>query len=89
MDMSQAFISKVTERLPTATIVFDPSHVIKLANKAVDEARRAAARRLEAEQTRPVVADEVGLDRTRRARLDGGRCEEGQRGAGREAECAL
>ena len=46
MDMSQAFISKITERLPNATIVFDPFHVIKLANKAVDEVRRAQVRAL-------------------------------------------
>jgi len=41
MDMSQAYISKITERLPHSTIVFDPFHVIKLANNAVDEVRRA------------------------------------------------
>lgn len=46
MDMSQAYIRKVTERLPNATIVFDPFHVIKLANDAVDEVRRAQVRAL-------------------------------------------
>lgn len=46
MDMSQAFISKIRERLPRATIVFDPFHVIKLANTAVDEVRRAQVRAL-------------------------------------------
>ena len=46
MDMSQAYINKVTERLPKATIVFDPFHVIKLANAAVDEVRRAQVRAL-------------------------------------------
>lgn len=46
MDMSQAFISKVRERLPGATIVFDPFHVVKLANAAVDDVRRAQVRAL-------------------------------------------
>jgi transposase len=46
MDMSQAYISKVRDRLPHATIVFDPFHVIKLANDAVDEVRRAQVRAL-------------------------------------------
>lgn len=46
MDMSQAFISKVRDRLPRATIVFDPFHVVKLANAAVDEVRRAQVRSL-------------------------------------------
>jgi transposase len=46
MDMSQAYIRKVTEQLPNATIVFDPFHVIKLANNAVDEVRRAQVRAL-------------------------------------------
>lgn len=46
MDMSQAFITKVRERLPGATIVFDPFHVVKLANTAVDEVRRSQVRAL-------------------------------------------
>lgn len=46
LDMSQAYIQKVSERLPGATIVFDPFHVIKLANNAVDEVRRAQVRAL-------------------------------------------
>jgi transposase len=46
MDMSQAFISKVRQRLPGATIVFDPFHVVKLANTAVDDVRRAQVRAL-------------------------------------------
>jgi transposase len=46
MDMCGAYIAKVRERLPRATIVFDPFHVIKLANHAVDEVRRAQVRTL-------------------------------------------
>jgi transposase len=39
MDMSQAYVSAVTENLPAATIVFDHFHVIKLFNK-LQEFRR-------------------------------------------------
>lgn len=46
MDMSQAYISKVTARLPHAVIVFDPFHVVKLANDAVDKVRRQQVRAL-------------------------------------------
>jgi len=46
MDMSQAFITKIRQRLPGATIVFDPFHVVKLANTAVDEVRRSQVRAL-------------------------------------------
>jgi transposase len=46
MDMCGAYIAKIRERLPGATIVFDPFHVIKLANLAVDEVRRSQVRAL-------------------------------------------
>lgn len=46
MDMAQGFIEKVRERLAHATIVFDPFHVVRLANTAVDEVRRAQVREL-------------------------------------------
>lgn len=46
MDMCGAYIAKMRERLPDATIVFDPFHVVKLANTAVDEVRRAQVRAL-------------------------------------------
>jgi transposase len=46
MDMSQAYISKVRERLPHAIIVFDPFHVVKLANEALDQVRRQQVRAL-------------------------------------------
>lgn len=40
MDMSQAYISAVTNNLPHATIVFDHFHVIKLMNEKLTELRR-------------------------------------------------
>jgi len=46
MDMSQAYISKVRGRLPHAIIVFDPFHVVKLANDALDQVRRQQVRAL-------------------------------------------
>jgi transposase len=44
LDMCGAYIAKLRERLPHATLVFDPFHVVKLANLAVDEVRRAQVR---------------------------------------------
>lgn len=44
MDMSAAYISTVRERAPQAKIAFDPFHVVKLANEAVQEVRRTEAR---------------------------------------------
>ncbi len=41
MDMSQAYISAVQNRLPHAQIVFDRFHVQQLVTNAVDETRRA------------------------------------------------
>jgi transposase len=46
IDMSQAYISAVEERLPHAQIVFDRFHVQALVNKALDETRREEWRRL-------------------------------------------
>jgi transposase len=44
MDMGGAFIKSVSEKCPHATIAFDPFHVVKLANTAVDEVRREEVR---------------------------------------------
>ena len=44
MDMSSSFIAAVRERAPQAEIVFDPFHVVKLANEAVHDVRRSEAR---------------------------------------------
>jgi len=44
IDMSPAFIKAVEEKCPNAAIAFDPFHVVKLANAAVDEVRREEVR---------------------------------------------
>jgi len=49
IDMSQAYISAVRERLPQAQIVFDRFHVQKLVNDALDETRRQEWQRLRRE----------------------------------------
>lgn len=41
LDMGRAFIAGVQEHLPQADLCFDPFHIIKMANEAVDEVRRA------------------------------------------------
>lgn len=41
MDMSKAYIAGTEKHLPNAEITFDKFHVVQLANKAVDEVRRA------------------------------------------------
>lgn len=49
LDMSAAFIGSVRKNLPHATLVFDPFHVVKLANGAVDKVRRSQVRALKGE----------------------------------------
>ena len=44
IDMSQAFINAVRARCPNAVIAFDPFHVVKLVNAALDEVRREEVR---------------------------------------------
>jgi transposase len=44
MDMSKAYISGVSKHLSTAAITFDAFHVIQLANRAVEEVRRAESK---------------------------------------------
>ena len=44
MDMSPAYIEEVQARVPHATVCFDPFHVVKLANEAVQNVRRTEAR---------------------------------------------
>ncbi len=46
MDMSEAYITAVTQQVPQAQIVFDRFHVQKLVNEALDETRREEWRRL-------------------------------------------
>ena len=53
LDMARSFIAGAREHLPDATLSFDPFHVIKLANEAVDAVRRAeVALRPELKRTR-------------------------------------
>lgn len=44
IDMSKAYISGLGQHLPNAEITFDRFHIIQLANKAVDEVRKAEVR---------------------------------------------
>lgn len=57
MDMSKAFIAVAEEALPfpDETIVFDPFHVMKAMNKAVDEVRRDEAKALQRQGDRTLV----------------------------------
>ena len=48
--MGKAFICWVKENLPSAQIVFDHFHVIKLMNEKVDLVRRRIAAKLDAEE---------------------------------------
>ena len=53
LDMAKSYIAGVREHLPNAQACFDPFHMIKLANEAVDAVRRAE------------VAQQPALKRTR------------------------
>lgn len=53
MDMAKSYIAGVREHLPQALPCFDPFHLVKLANEALETVRRAE------------VADEPALKRTR------------------------
>jgi transposase len=44
MDMAASYIAEVRARAPSATIAFDPFHVVKLAGEAVSDVRRSEAR---------------------------------------------
>ncbi len=46
MDMAAPYIEEVKARAPNAEIAFDPFHVVKLANEAVQEVRRSELREL-------------------------------------------
>ena len=49
MDMHQPYVLATQNALPDATIVFDKFHIAKLAGEAVDQVRRAEAKKLAAE----------------------------------------
>jgi transposase len=44
LDLGEAFVAATTAAAPQARICFDPFHVVRLANDAVDAVRRAATR---------------------------------------------
>lgn len=44
IDMSRSYIAGVARHLPEAAVTFDRFHVVKLANEALDEVRRAEVR---------------------------------------------
>ena len=44
IDMSKAYIAGVQRHIPEAAITFDGFHIVQLANRAVDEVRRAEVR---------------------------------------------
>ena len=50
MDMGKAFIHWVKEHLPSAQIVFDHFHVIKLMNEKLNLVRRRIAAKLDADE---------------------------------------
>jgi transposase len=54
LDMAAGFIKAVQQKLPHATIVFDRFHVVRLAQDAVTEVRRAQARQLDPKDRGPI-----------------------------------
>jgi transposase len=55
MDMSKAYIRAVRDNLPTATIVFDHFHVIKLFNDKLQEFRRQLFNQVQSEMEKRVI----------------------------------
>ena len=55
MDMSKAYIRAVRDKLPTATIVFDHFHVIKLFNDKLQEFRRQLFNQVQSEMEKRVI----------------------------------
>lgn len=54
IDLSAAYQKALRESVPNAQIVFDKFHVARLAQKALDEVRRALVRELPAEERSPL-----------------------------------
>lgn len=44
MDMARSYLSGVGKQLPNAALCFDPFHMVKLANEALEQVRRAEVR---------------------------------------------
>jgi transposase len=55
MDMSQAYVSAVTENLPAAAIVFDHFHGIKLFNDKLQEFRRQLFNKAQSKMEKKVI----------------------------------
>jgi transposase len=55
IDMSQAYISAVSDNLPNATIVFDHFHVVKLFNEKLSDLRRELQREAETKLDKDVL----------------------------------
>jgi transposase len=55
IDMSQAYITAVSEASPQAKIIFDRFHVQRLAHDAVDEVRREAVREADGKEEKAAV----------------------------------
>jgi transposase len=55
VDMCEAYLTEIRRRAPQATIVIDPFHVVKLANDAIDEVRRAQVRALKGQDAARAV----------------------------------
>jgi transposase len=77
MDMCAAYIAAVREAVPTAHIAFDPFHVVRLANEALQTVRRTDARELKGTPAAKVLKGErwtllrasENLDDAQRVRL--------------------
>lgn len=55
MDMWEPYRNVVERYYPDASIVFDPFHIVKMMNDAVDTVRRVEYKRLEKEEDRKVI----------------------------------
>jgi transposase len=54
-DMCQAYLNVIAEQLPGALHILDRFHIMKSMNKAIDDVRRAEARRMEQDGKTPVL----------------------------------
>jgi transposase len=63
IDMSQAYITAVTEAAPQATIVFDRFHVQRLAHDALDQVRRQEVRQAPTEERRALKKSRFALQK--------------------------
>ena len=100
MDMAAAYIAEVRDRVPGASIAFDPFHVVKLASEAVQEVRRTEARERKGSAEADVLKDARWATRSwpppsevkAGSRLPSSsipwRCDAGPRGPSTETPCS-